>query len=127
MYKIFLIIVGGATGALLRYFISGFTNRILTEGFPWGTLVVNLIGCLLIGLLWSIAQRYTLSANMNAFIFIGALGAFTTFSTYGLESVKLLQNGEIILGFVYIAVSNIVGLAAVLAGKIVAESLIFNL
>lgn len=123
MYKILLIIAGGATGALLRYLISGFANRILAEGFPWGALIVNLMGCLFIGLLWSITERYPLSKNGNAFIFIGILGAFTTFSTYALESVKLLQEGEIILGFANILLSNIVGLMAVLAGKFIGDGL----
>lgn len=123
MYQLFLIATGGAIGALLRYLISGHANRILAEGFPWGTLAVNLIGCLLVGLLWSLTQRFPLPANANAFFFIGILGAFTTFSAYGLESVRLLQNGEIIFGLVNISVSNFVGLAAVIAGKLIVDSL----
>ena len=85
--------------------------------------MVNLIGCLLIGLLWAAFERFQLPANTNAFLFIGILGAFTTFSTYGLESIQLLQNGKILLGLANIILSNIAGLTAVWVGKMIGNSL----
>ena len=111
-----MILVGGATGAFLRYLVSEFANRMLSKGFPWGTLSVNLLGCFVIGLLWSITKQYSLPEGLHAFLFIGLLGAFTTFSTFGLESLTLLENGKLLLGFANIAFSNILGLMLVWIG-----------
>lgn len=116
MVKLFLIALGGALGALLRYAISGLALRILGPGFPWGTLAANLLGCFLIGLFWSLSDRVTLPPRTGPFLFIGLLGAFTTFSTYGLESIHLLRDGEVLRGLTNIAASNVLGLAAVVLG-----------
>lgn len=124
MYKLLLIATGGAVGALLRYLVSAYANDILPVAFPWSTLAVNLIGCLIIGLIWPLAERLVLSPYVNAFIFIGLLGAFTTFSTYGLETIKLIQNGEIILALANIGANNIIGLAAVMIGKAAAINIL---
>lgn len=123
MTKLLLIAAGGACGALLRYVLSGLTYRVLDETFPWGTLVVNVFGCLLIGVLWATSERVAFSPNASIFVFTGTLGAFTTFSTYGLESINLLRDGEIGLGLANIVASNLVGLAAVLIGFGVAHVL----
>jgi len=117
MYKFLWIAAGGAIGAILRYLFVGYICRTLVGDFPWGTLLVNIIGCLVIDILWAITNRFPFSLQIDVFLFTGVLGAFTAFSTYGLESIKLLQQGEIVLGLTYIAVSNMVGLLAVLLGK----------
>lgn len=110
------IALGGAIGALLRFGLSGFISKYFDVAFPWGTLAVNLSGCLLIGFLWEILSNAVIAPNWRAFILIGVLGGFTTFSTYGLESISLLREGEIKFALVNIFLSNGVGLALVLIG-----------
>lgn len=121
--KLMLIASGGALGALLRYAVSGLALRLLGADFPWGTLCANLLGCFLIGLLWVLAERAP-HPQANLFLFTGLLGAFTTFSTYSLESIYLLRSGEVLRGLLNIAVSNGLGLVAVLAGFACAQWLI---
>lgn len=124
MQKIFLIGAGGAAGALLRYALSGAVYRILGETFPWGTLVVNVLGCFLIGFLWAFAERVPLSQGLHVFVFTGVLGAFTTFSTYGLETFNLLRDGEMVLGLLNFVGSNLLGLIAVIGGFFIARALL---
>lgn len=124
MQKLLVIACGGAIGALLRYAVSGFTHKLAHGVFPWGTLAVNLIGCFLIGFLWILFERFAAAPNMRSMVFIGFLGAFTTFSTYGLESVSLLQDGEIKYGIFNILSSNIFGILLVLIGIFAARYLI---
>ena len=119
--KLMLIAGGGALGALLRYAVSGMALRLLGAGFPWGTLCANLLGCFLIGLLWVVAERAAFHPGVNPFLFTGLLGAFTTFSTYSLESINLLRDGEVLRGLLNIVVSNGLGLVAVLAGFVCAQ------
>lgn len=116
MVKFFLIALGGALGALLRYAVSGLALRVLGPGFPWGTLAVNLLGCFLIGLFWALSDRVAFHPRVSPFLFTGLLGAFTTFSTYGLESINLLRDGEVLRGLTNIVASNGLGLVAVLLG-----------
>jgi CrcB protein len=113
--------VGGAIGTILRYSMSGFTYRIVTGIFPWGTVFVNLAGSFAIGFLWGFFEIQNISSNMRNFIFIGVLGGFTTFSTYALESLNLFRDGEIKLAMSYILISNILGLLLVFAGFILSK------
>lgn len=122
--KLLLIAGGGALGALLRYAVSGLTLRLLGPGFPWGTLCANLLGCFLIGLFWVLGERVAFHPHVNPFLFTGLIGAFTTFSTYSLESINLLRDGEVLRGLLNIAISNGLGLAAVLVGFACARLLI---
>lgn len=124
MTKLLWIAAGGGLGALLRYGISGLAYRFLDPTFPWGTLAANLVGCFFVGLLWALSDRIAFPPNIRAFIFIGVIGALTTFSTYGLESINLLREGEIMLGAANIALSNVLGLALVAAGFVCAQYLI---
>lgn len=123
MIKLLLIAVGGAIGAVLRYGVSGVAYRLFGETFPWGTLAVNLLGSFVLGLLWALSERTLFSPRLTAFLFIGMLGAFTTFSTYSLESFNLLRDGEIRLGLTNIVASNVLGLAVVLLGFVCARYL----
>ena len=116
MTKLLLIAAGGAVGAVLRYAVSGLAYRVFDETFPWGTLAVNLLGCLVIGVLWAITERVPMGPSLTPFVFIGVLGAFTTFSTYGLESINLLRDGEVGLGLLNIGLSNVAGLGLVVFG-----------
>ncbi len=104
--KFLFISLGGAIGALLRYGISGLPHRYTVSVFPWGTLAVNILGAFLIGFLWGTSERVDIAPNIRTFLFVGVLGAFTTFSTYSLESINMLRDGEIKLALVYILASN---------------------
>ncbi len=124
MSKFLFIAIGGAAGALLRYSVSGVAYKYLDGMLPWGTLAVNLIGCFFIGFLWQIFEFITSSPNMRSLIFVGILGAFTTFSTYGLETLNLFREGEIKYGLLNVIASNVLGIGLVLIGFIMARYLI---
>ena len=96
--------------------LSGIINRYFESAFPAGTLGVNLIGCLAVGLLWEPLAQTSLSPHVRTFFLIGVLGAFTTFSTYGIESVNLLRDGEPRLALLNLFLSNVLGIAFVLLG-----------
>ena len=115
------IALGGAVGAAARYVLIISTANILSNNFPWATLIVNLLGSLLIGYLGGLIMRYHVSEQVKNFIFIGLLGSFTTFSTYALESVELMRNMDIAKGFYYIALHNITGVLLVISGYYLAE------
>ena len=116
MIKYMYIGLGGAAGAVLRYLATGLAYRIFNEGFPWGTLIVNLIGSLIIGLLWGLFENITVSQNIKLLILVGLLGAFTTFSTFSLENFNLLREGQHLFFALNIIVSVICGLLLVFAG-----------
>jgi CrcB protein len=121
--KFAIIAAGGAIGALARYGMGGLVQQALkTASFPAGTLAVNLTGCLLIGFGGGLIEsRQFFSPEMRAFIFIGFLGSFTTFSTFGLESFNLVRDGQWLLATVNICLSVSVGLAAVLVGSMLSK------
>ena len=114
--KLIYIGIGGAIGSILRYTISGIAQKLVNPVFPFGTLMVNLLGSLAIGFLWDAFERTLVPPGVRAFTLIGLLGAFTTFSTYSLESFTLMRDGEYRLAIVNILASNILCLAMVFAG-----------
>lgn len=127
MIKYFFIAGGGALGAVFRYLVSGFVYRFFAADFPWGTLIVNLAGSLLIGLLWGAFEVIMISQNMRLFLFIGILGAFTTFSTFSLESFNLLRDGEYGFFCWNIILSVVLGITLVTAGYVFSKFLINGL
>jgi fluoride exporter len=112
--------IGGFLGSVGRFVLSGFFDRLSPAlAFPIGTLAVNIIGCFLIGLLQSLAEsRALLGTDIRIFLFIGVLGGFTTFSTFGFESLALLKDGEFVKTSANILLHVIVGLSAVWIGDI---------
>ena len=122
--KVLLLLAGGAIGTLARYSLSGLAHKIYDGVFPLGTLVVNLAGSLLIGLLWGLFDTGSLSTHTRAFIFIGIFGGFTTFSTYTLESLNLFKDGDIKLAVINILANNILGLLLVFIGFVSARGLL---
>ena len=110
--------LGGMIGSIMRYLVSGWTHKILSSLlFPYGTLTVNVTGCLLIGILGGLSEnKEFLSPQMRLFLFIGVLGGFTTFSTFGYETAALLRDREFLQGFLNIGLNLIVCLFAVFSG-----------
>ena len=125
LWLILSIALGGAIGALLRYWSSGMVYKYVTSIFPWGTLAVNLLGAFILGFLWNIFNYYVIPAHFKIFITIGVLGAFTTFSTYALETINLFRDGELLFGLLNIALNNVLGLILVFAGLIISRTLLY--
>ena len=113
-----LVGAGGFVGAGLRFLVSGWVYQLVPNaGFPWGTLVVNVIGSLLLGLLGGLAEvRGVLSATTRLFLFIGVLGGFTTFSTLAFETVTLAAGSQMIRAAANIAAHVVLGLFAAWLG-----------
>lgn len=109
---------GGFLGSVGRFVIAGFFNRLSPAlAFPIGTLAVNILGCFLIGLLHGLAEsRNMLGTDTRIFLFIGVLGGFTTYSTFGFESLALLKDGAMFKASANIIIHVFVGLAAVWLG-----------
>ncbi len=115
---------GGALGALLRYWSSNATYAWLGRDFPYGTLLVNVVGCLLMGLGTSwLVDRVMLSDEARAFLLVGVLGAFTTFSTFSYETLALFETGAWIKALLNIALSVILCMLAVAAGVLMGRQL----
>jgi CrcB protein len=124
MGKLFLIGLAGFVGTLGRYGLSGVVAKRYGETFPFGTLVVNLIGCFLVGLLFYLMQeRFLVNQNVRTIVLIGLLGGFTTFSSLGLQTFTLLQDGEFGLAVVNLGASNLIGLFMVWVGYTLAKLL----
>ena len=124
MYKTILIGLAGLIGTLLRYWLSGFVARHYGETFPWGTLIVNVLGCLVTGAVFNLTEeRFLVDPTVRTVILIGLLGGFTTFSSYGLQTFTLLRDGEFALATLNVAVSNVLGLFMVWAGYGLAKAL----
>lgn len=114
---ILLVGFGGFLGSLLRYFTATGFLRVFPAAFPYGTFVVNVVGCLLVGLVYGITARTVLlSPDWRLFLATGFCGGFTTFSSFAYESIELMQNSDTAAGFLYILLSIFAGLAAAAGG-----------
>lgn len=95
MYNLLIIGLGGALGALLRFGITDLMARAVGRGFPYGTLTVNVLGSLIMGCVFVLVQQEVLNANnWRPFIMVGMLGALTTFSSFSLDSLLLMEQGQ---------------------------------
>jgi CrcB protein len=117
--KILLVGCGGFLGSIARYLLGGAVHRMVQAPvFPFGTLVVNVGGCLAIGVLGGLAdQRGLLSSGARIFLLIGVLGGFTTFSSFGYETYQLMRDGETLPALANVLLQIGLGLAAVWAGN----------
>ncbi len=112
-----LVALGGAIGAAARHGVNLAGMRLLGIGFPWGTVAVNVVGALVMGIfIEMLARRWGGSAELRLFVATGILGGFTTFSAFSLDAVTLYQRGEVVLAFIYVAGSVILSIAALFLG-----------
>ena len=118
LIKTSLIIAGGGfIGTLLRFLSSQFLNKYTDVSFPIATVIVNLIGCLLIGILAGFfSERLTSDSNLFLFLTIGCLGGFTTFSAFAIESQVFIQNGEFLKLTAYISIQVLIGIILAVLG-----------
>lgn len=122
MNKIIWVGLGGFAGAVLRYLVSGWVQSAAhSTTFPWGTLFVNAAGCFVIGALSYLADmRGMLNPDVRLFLIVGLLGGFTTFSTFGNETMNLIRDGEHFLAGANACASVLICLASVWAGRALA-------
>jgi CrcB protein len=124
MIRILLVGLGGFVGTLCRYWLSGLVARRYGETFPLGTLVVNAIGCFVIGFLfYFFYDRSLTTPTARTVVLIGLIGGFTTFSSYGLQTFTLLRDGEVFLALLNVVASNVLGLALVWLGYVLAKAI----
>lgn len=123
MYQVLLVGAGGFLGSIFRYLISNLTQTFATGTIlPIGTLIVNTLGCLLIGYLDGIAEvRQLFTPETRLVLFIGFLGGFTTFSTFGFETLQLMRDNQVLCALIYVVLQIIIGLGAVWLGFILAK------
>jgi CrcB protein len=116
MKDLILIFLGGGLGSLARYLCSQGVRLLVPLAFPLGTFVVNVAGCLLVGLLYGLADRHRIAPAVLLFLATGFCGGFTTFSTFSYEMLSLLRGGQTGLFLLYALASIAVGLAAAAFG-----------
>ncbi|SDE32632.1 fluoride efflux transporter CrcB [Kordiimonas lacus] len=117
MPMLLAIAVGGAAGALSRHFVAGAIMRALGTGFPYGTFAVNILGSLFMGfLITAFAHKLDITQELRGFLAVGFLGSFTTFSTYSLETVLLIERGDWTGAGLYALGSLLLGVMGLFAG-----------
>jgi fluoride exporter len=123
MEKALLVGLGGCLGSMLRYGLGGLVGRMKSGWFfPVETLIINVLGCLAIGLLAGLSEsRGVFSGTTRAFLFIGVLGGFTTFSTFGYETFQLVRDGQALAAAQSAGLQVVLGVGAVWAGNVAAR------
>lgn len=117
MLNVILVALGGAAGSVVRYGTGLAATRLIGTGFPWGTFIVNIAGSFVIGLfVEAIARRFGASEPLRLLLVTGFLGGFTTFSSFSLDTMALIERGETPLALAYVAASVALSLLAVAAG-----------
>ena len=123
MKTVLMVALGGATGAVARYLVGVGATRFIGTGFPWGTLIVNVVGSFIMGvLIAALALRYSVSNEMRAFLAVGILGGFTTFSAFSLDFAVLMERKDFGLAMLYLGSSVGLSILALFAGLTVART-----
>jgi CrcB protein len=124
MKTMLFVAAGGALGASARYLVGVASGRLLGFGFPWGTLTVNVLGCFLMGLLIeTMALRWTVGNELRAFLTVGVLGGFTTFSAFSADFALLYERDAYLSAALYLFASVGLSIAALFAGLFIVRSL----
>lgn len=119
-----LVMAGGAIGSAARYGVGRLATRWISPDYPWGTLTVNIVGGLLMGMLVGVLARMTVpQENWRLFAAIGVLGGFTTFSSFALDTVYMIERGAIVAALGYIAISVVGAIGGVMAGLAITRAL----
>ena len=117
LQKVAWIALAGSLGALARYGAAGAVQRLFGDEFPWGTLVVNALGCFAFGMVWALAEdRLVISGETRFILLTGFLGAFTTFSTFAFETSDMLRDSQWMLAAANLGGQNLLGLFCVFLG-----------
>lgn len=124
MYQLLAIAGGGAVGALMRFWVSGAVYNALGRAFPYGTLTVNVLGSFIMGVLSILmVERLASSPEARAFILVGFLGAFTTFSTFSIETVNLMGEGQYLRALLNVLISVVLCVVAAFLGVMLARQI----
>lgn len=121
MENLLWVFLGGGMGSSARFLLSSAVQKASGGAFPWGTLVVNMIGCYCIGSLWSLSGRISIPFSFSVFLFAGILGGFTTMSSFSLEAFSFCHDGAWRMAAAYVVLTNILGLGLAAAGFYVTE------
>ena len=124
LQKLAIMSLAGAAGTLARYWLSGFVYDHVGRNFPWGTAVVNILGCFLFGLVWELGEgRMLIRAETRAIALTGFMGAFTTFSTFIFESGGYMEDGRYLAALANVGFQTVVGFAALFAWLVLGRML----
>ncbi|RMG56933.1 MAG: fluoride efflux transporter CrcB [Gammaproteobacteria bacterium] len=124
MSQLAFIALGGALGAVSRFLVSNGVYALLGRGFPWGTLAVNMLGSLAMGVLAILLlERITVSSELRGLLLVGFLGAFTTFSTFSIETLNLIEEGALMRAGLNAVLSVVLCLAAAWLGVFIGRQL----
>lgn len=120
--SVLIVFLGGGIGSIFRYLTSVFTQKHIQQSFPWATFFVNIVGCLIVGILVGLFTKQQIpNADLKLLFITGFCGGFTTFSAFALENIKLFQSGNSFLALLYIALSVILGVFAVWTGMMITK------
>jgi len=120
---ILLVGAGGCVGSIARFLSQQFIARYYPSSFPWGTLVVNILGCFLIGIIYALSEKGSLlSPEWRLLLATGFCGGFTTFSSFAYENIVLLRDGELFYTFLYVAASIVIGFLGAYLGVLIVKS-----
>lgn len=123
MKSILVVALGGALGTVARYLLSIWLKQSYAFSFPWHTLLINITGCLLMGMAFAIFRHESSPSTLSLFLMVGLLGGYTTFSSFGLEIWLLLENRAYMQACWYLAGSNLLGIGAVIGGYFMVDSI----